>query len=113
MAATTLAEKLENIKNLGGINSRDVAELLDTTPETVSRWVNGRVDPQRERLQRLLQLEFFLSELSEFYNPQEARLWLLSPNRLLGGAAPADRIRDGKTEDVFALLEQLRTGAYI
>src|SRR5690242_12320834 len=111
--AATLAEKLHNIKQLGGINSRDVAELLDTTPETVSRWVNGRVDPQRERLQRLLQLEFFLTELSEFYDPEEARLWLLSPNRLLGGATPADRIKEGRTEDVFALLEQLRSGAYV
>jgi transcriptional regulator with XRE-family HTH domain len=111
--AASLAEKLENIKNLGGINNRDVAELLDTTQETVSRWINGRVDPQRERLQRLLQLEFFLNELAEFYDPKEARLWLLSPNRLLGGATPADRIKEGRTEDVFALLEQLRSGAYI
>src|ERR1700741_2832081 len=79
--AITLAEKVDNIKQLGGINSRDVAELLDTTPETVSRWIKGKVDPQRERLQRLLQLEFFLAELSEFYDPEEARLWLLSPHR--------------------------------
>jgi transcriptional regulator with XRE-family HTH domain len=111
--AATLSEKLDNIKQLGGINNRDVAELLDTTPETVSRWVNGKVDPQRERLQRLLQLEFFLAELAEFYEPEEARLWLLSPNRLLGGATPADRIKDGRTEDVFGLLEQLRSGAYV
>jgi transcriptional regulator with XRE-family HTH domain len=111
--AAALVKKLDNIKNLGGINSRDVAELLDTTPETVSRWINGRVDPQRERLQRLLQLEFFLTELAEFYKPEEARLWLLSPNRLLDGATPADRIKEGRTEDVFALLEQLRSGAYV
>src|SRR6267143_1146513 len=101
--ATNLAEKLDNIKQLAGISGRDVAELLDTTPETVSRWLNGKVDPQRERLQRILQLEFFFAELSEFYDPQEARLWLLSPHKLLGGATPADRIKEGRTEDVFAL----------
>jgi hypothetical protein len=58
-------------------------------------------------------LEFFLAELAELYEPDEARLWLLSPNRLLNGATPADRIKDGRTEDVFALLEQLRSGAYV
>lgn len=109
---TTLAEKIDNIRQWGGITGRDLAELLDTTPETVSRWVNGKADPHRERLQRLLHLEFFFSELSEFYEPEEARLWLLSPHKLLEGATPADRIREGRTDEIFALLEQLRSGAY-
>src|SRR5207249_6317935 len=98
--ASALAERLERIKELGGITGRDVAQLLDTTPETVSRWSSGKVGPQRERLQRLLELEFFLSELSEFYTPEEARLWLFAPHKLLAGDTPADRIRSGKTQDV-------------
>jgi DNA-binding XRE family transcriptional regulator len=111
--ASALAERLEKIKELGGITGRDVAQLLDTTPETVSRWSNGRIDPQRERLQRLLELEFFLTELSEFYSPDEAKLWLFSPHKLLGGETAAARIQAGKTQDVFALLDQLRSGAYL
>lgn len=111
--ASALAERLEKIKELGGITGRDVAQLLDTTPETVSRWSTGRIDPQRERLQRLLELEFFLTELSEFYSPEEAKLWLFSPHKLLGGDTAAARIQAGKTQDVFALLDQLRSGAYM
>jgi transcriptional regulator with XRE-family HTH domain len=111
--ATALAERLEKIKELGGITGRDVAQLLDTTPETVSRWTTGRIDPQRERLQRLLELEFFLTELAEFYSPDEAKLWLFSPHRLLGGETAAARIQNGKTADVFALLDQLRSGGYV
>jgi len=111
--ASALAERLENIKELGGITGRDVAQLLDTTPETVSRWSTGKIDPQRERLQRLLELEFFLTELAEFYSPEEAKLWLFSPHKLLGGERAAARIQAGKTQDVFALLDQLRSGAYI
>jgi transcriptional regulator with XRE-family HTH domain len=111
--ATALAERLEKIKELGGITGRDVAQLLDTTPETVSRWTTGKIDPQRERLQRLLELEFFLTELSEFYSPDEAKLWLFSPHKLLGGETAAARIQSGKTQDVFALLDQLRSGAYV
>ncbi|HUP61680.1 MAG TPA: helix-turn-helix domain-containing protein [Thermoanaerobaculia bacterium] len=111
--ASALADGLEKIKELGGITGRDVAQLLDTTPETVSRWSTGKVDPQRERLQRLLELEFFLTELAEFYSPEEAKLWLFSPHKLLRGETAAARIQAGKTEDVFALLDQLRSGAYI
>lgn len=111
--ATALAERLEKIKELGGITGRDVAQLLDTTPETVSRWTTGKIDPHRERLQRLLELEFFLTELSEFYSPEEAKLWLFSPHRLLGGETAAARIQNSKTADVFALLDQLRSGAYL
>jgi len=111
--ASALAERLEKIKELGGITGRDVAQLLDTTPETVSRWSTGRIDPQRERLQRLLELEFFLAELSELYSPEEAKLWLFSPHKLLGGETAAARIQSGRTQDVLALLDQLRSGAYL
>lgn len=87
--------------------------MLDTTPETVARWSAGKIDPQHERLQRLLELEFFLTELAEFYSPDEARLWLFSPHRLPGGETAAARIQAGETQDVLALLDQLRSGAYL
>jgi transcriptional regulator with XRE-family HTH domain len=111
--ASALAERLENIKELGGISGRDVAQLLDTTPETVSRWSTGKIDPQRDRLHRLLELEFFLGELAEFYSPEKAKLWLFSPHKLLDGETAAARIQAGKTQDVFAILDQLRSGAYV
>jgi transcriptional regulator with XRE-family HTH domain len=110
--ASALAERLEKIKELGGITGRDVAQLLGTTPGTVSRWSTGKIDPQRDRLLRLLELEFFLTGLSEFYSPEEATLWLFSPHKLLGGETAAARIQAGRTQDVFALLDQLRSGAY-
>lgn len=111
--ASALARRIEKIKEHGGISGRDVAQLLDTTPETVSRWNTGKVEPQRDRLQRLLELEFLLEELSEFYAPEEAKLWMFSHHRLLGGARPADVIQQGRSGEVLALLEQLRTGAYV
>lgn len=110
--ASALAERLERIKELGGITGRDVAQLLDTTPETVTRWVSGEIDPQRELLHRLLELELFLGELAEFYSPEELKLWLFSPHKLLGGKTAAARIQTGETQEVFALLDQLRSGAY-
>lgn len=111
--ARALAEKLDSIRQRGGISGGDVAELLRVNTETLSRWIDGEADPQKEGLKRIEQLEFFLGELSEFYAPDQARDWLFSPHKLLQGARPADRIREGRTDDVFALLDQLRSGAFV
>ena len=108
-----IANRLKTIEDLAGVRGREVAQLLDTTPETVSRWRGGKVEPQPDRLRRLLLLEWLVRELSEFYPPKEARLWLLSPHPLLDGDLPADRIQRGKLDDVLAVIEQLKTGAFV
>ncbi len=110
--AGAIALRLNTIRERGGIRGRDIARLLGTTPETVSRWQTGKVEPQRDSLHRLLTLEWLLQELSEFYNPSEARLWLFAPHKLLGGESPAERIEKGKVDDVIALIEQLKDGGY-
>lgn len=111
--ASAVATRLNVIRDRGGIKAREVAQLLDTTPQTVSRWRTGKVEPQPDRLQRLLTLEWLIGELAEFYEPGEARLWLFAPHRLLGGQRPADRIQEGKVDDVLALIAQLRDGAFV
>ena len=57
--------------------------------------------------------ECLVRELAEFYGSAEARLWLFTPQRLLGGETPAQCIQNDKVEDVQALLAQLRDGAYV
>ncbi len=64
-------------------------------------------EPASPRIDRLM------SELSELYSPDQARLWLFSPHRQLGGERPADRIQQGKVDDVLAVISQLRDGAFV
>ncbi len=111
--AGAIAARLESIKEKAGIRGRDVARFVGATPQTVSRWQQGRVDPQPAHLNRLLTLEWLASELAEFYDPEDARLWLFSRHRLLGGATPAERIQDDHIDDVLAIIEQLKSGAYV
>jgi uncharacterized protein (DUF2384 family) len=54
-----------------------------------------------------------VSELGDLYAPEEARLWLFSPHKLLGGDRPADRIQQGRIEDVLTVIAQLKDGAYV
>lgn len=108
-----LAERIDTIRQRGGINSREVAQLLETTPQTVSRWQTGKSSPHPRSLDRLLKLEWIAELLSEFYNPEEARLWLFSPHRQLDGERPADRISEDRTDEVLLLIDQLQSGAYL
>lgn len=110
---SALAERIKQIRKESGVKSREVAQLLNTTPETISRWASGKSEPRSERLQRLLTLGWLIEQLSEFYAPEQARLWLFTHHPLLGGERPADRIQQGKMEDVLAIIEQLKTGAYV
>jgi transcriptional regulator with XRE-family HTH domain len=104
---------LESIKARGGISGREVAQLLNTTPETVSRWMQGRTTPQPKALDRLLWLDWLADQLGAFYEPDEARLWLFSPHQELEGLRPADLIAEGNIEHVLAIVDRLQSGAYV
>jgi transcriptional regulator with XRE-family HTH domain len=107
-----LVARLDSIQRKGGINAREVAELVGTTPATVSRWRTG-TQPDQGRLRTLLDLDWLIQQLADFYEGEEARLWLFSRHPLLNLDRPYDRIRQGRIEDVLALVEQLQTGAVV
>jgi len=107
-----IGAKLDVIHERVGISFREVAQLMNTTPETVSRWRQGRVDPQPNKFKKLATLAWLAEELSEFYEPEAAKLWLFTPQRLLKGATPADRIENDGLDDVLALIKQLQDGAF-
>lgn len=113
MTTNAIARKLELIQSKGAMRSVDVANLLGTRPETVSRWNQGKAFPRPEAQHTLLELEYIVEQLSDFYEPQEARLWLFSRQKLLNGATPAELIQRGKTAEVIAIIDQLRDGVYV
>lgn len=110
---SAVAKRLESIKARGGISGREVAQLLNTTPETVSRWKQGRTTPQPKALDRLLWLDWLAEQLASFYEPDEARLWLFSPHIDLEGSRPADSIAIGEIDRVLSIIDKLQSGAYI
>ncbi len=113
MTMNAIARKLELIEQKGAMRSVDVANLLGTRPETVSRWNQGKAFPRSDTQKLLLELEYIVEQLSDFYEPQEARLWLFSRQKRLGGATPAALIQQGKTDEVIAVIDQLRDGVYL
>jgi uncharacterized protein (DUF2384 family) len=111
--SNAVAKRLESIQAHSGISGRDVAQLLDTTPQTVSRWRTGLSAPQPRHLERHLTLEWMVSQLATYYSSDEAKLWLFSPHPLLSGCRPADLIAERRTDEVLQLIDQLDSAAFI
>ena len=110
--STVVAQKLRAISE-GGVRPTDVAQLLRTRPETVSRWNSGRNQPQGESLHKLLELEYIVQRLRELYEPEEARLWIFSRHKALDDQRPADLIQQGRTDEVLRAIDQLADSIYL
>ncbi|MCU7853318.1 MAG: DUF2384 domain-containing protein [Candidatus Thiodiazotropha sp. (ex Monitilora ramsayi)] len=111
--SNAIARKIESIEEKGGMRSADVANILGTRPETVSRWNQGKAFPRGDTEKLLLDLDYIVDQLSDFYEPLEARVWLFSRQRVLDGKRPVDLIQKGDTDTVMQILDQLRDGIYL
>ena len=110
---SAVARKLESLHTKGAMRNVDVANLLGTRPETVSRWNQGHAYPHASTEKTLLELEYIVDQLSDFYEPNEARLWIFSPQKYLAGMSPAELIRHGRIDEVLRLVNQLRDAVYL
>lgn len=108
-----IARRLGAIQDKGALHSVEIANLLGLRPETVSRWNQGKAFPRPDAQRQLLALEYIVDQLSDFYEPREARLWLFSPQRLFAGKTPADLIQQGRTDEVIRAIDQLRDGVFV
>ena len=110
--SSAVARKLESIRDKGAMKHTEVANLLGIRPETVSRWNKGRAYPQPRKEKTLLELEYIVDQLSDFYEPNEARQWIFAPQRHLDGQSPAVLIQEGRIDEVINLVNQLREAVY-
>jgi hypothetical protein len=113
VSVNVIGKKLESIERKGAMRSVDVANLLGTRPETVSRWNLGKAFPRSDAERTLLDLEYLVDLLSEIYQPEEARSWFYSRQKLLGGEAPAELIRAGKIHELIAAVDRLCDGVQV
>ena len=111
--SSVIVRKLDSLKKAGAMNITDVANVLGTTPATVSRWNNGKASPKRSKELLLVELEYIVDRLQEFYSPDEARLWLFARHRGLNDRKPADLIQEGDIDSVLAAIEQLSDLVYV
>ena len=108
-----VAEKLELLKSRAAIRSVDVANMLGTTPETVSRWNRGRAYPRPSKECLLADLGYVVERLSEFHSdPRTARAWLYSRHKYFNSLRPADLIQEGRIEEVLEAIQAMADPTY-
>jgi DNA-binding transcriptional regulator YiaG len=108
-----IAGRLESLRRKGAMKDIELANLLGTRPETVSRWNHGRAYPRVKTEKRLRDLEYIIGRLADFYEPDEARQWIFAPQKRLGGISPAELIRSGRIDEVMRLAGQLRDAVHL
>ena len=103
-----VSERLELLRMKAAMRSVDIADMLGTTPETVSQWNHGRAYPRPSKENLLVDLGYVVERLSEFYsNPRTARAWLYSRHRCFNGLGPADLIQEGRIEGVLEAIRAM------
>jgi transcriptional regulator with XRE-family HTH domain len=111
--ASAVGRKIEQIKQRTGIASSSIAEIIGATPQSLSRWTTGRNEPQRAHLDRLLEFDYLTERLAEFFEPEDARLWLFAPHPQLNGERPAALVANGRQKEVLAVIARLEDSAFV
>lgn len=114
MTVTTVVTRvLQGLRDSGGLKSIDVANVLEVSPATVSRWSTGKAAPHPKTQRLISDLRYVVDRLAEIYTKDEIREWLYARNQLLEGERAIDLIHDGRTEEILAVIERLDAGAYL
>lgn len=110
--STAVQRILDTLRDEGGLQGKDIANIVAVSPATVSRWSNGKAMPDLKTQTVIAELRYVVDRLSEFYTADETRLWLHTPHPMLNGERAIDLINAGRTEEVLAVIESLDAGAY-
>lgn len=111
--SAAVARILDDLRDRGGLQGKDIANIVDVSPATISRWSQGKGTPALRTQTVIADLRYVVDRLSDFYTPDEARLWLHARHALLNGERAIDLINDDRTEEVLAVIERLDAGAYL
>lgn len=110
--STAVTKILAVLRDDGGLQGKDIANIVAVSPATVSRWSSGQATPALRTQIAIAHLRYAVERLAEFHTADETRLWLHTAHPMLGGERAIDLIEAGRTEEVLAVIESLDTGAY-
>ncbi len=110
--STAVSKVLERLRDEGGLQGKDIANIVAVSPATVSRWSSGKATPDLRTQTVIAELRYVVDRLAEFYTPDETRLWLHAVHPMLDNQRAIDLINAGQTERVLGVIEALDAGAY-
>ena len=105
----TLAE----LREVGGLTGTDVANIVEVSKATVSRWGSGASSPHPRTQLIISDLYYIVTRLEEYYSAEEIRTWLYARHAQLEGARAIDLINQGRSEAVLSILDRLDAEVYL
>ena len=71
---SAVARILDDLEQRGGLKGSDVANIVNVSRPTVSRWKSGKASPPLATQTIIADLSYVVERLSDFYTPAETRL---------------------------------------
>lgn len=109
---TAVARILDDLKDRGALQGKDIANIVAVSPATVSRWSRGRGTPELKTQTVIAELRYVVDRLRDFFTADETRIWLHARHPMLNGERAIDLINAARTEEVLAVIESLEAGAF-
>ena len=94
-----------------GLSQEALAQTLGVSSRTVARWEEGTANPSPLALARLRLLHEIREKARRLFKGKEAEAWLRTPNPVLGGRSPLERLRaPGGLEEIRDILGRIEWG---
>lgn len=88
--------RLRRVQNSIGLSNSQMAQLLQTSPKTISKWVqSGHGDFQIVQRRRLLQLDLIAALAAKVYTKAGARQFFTKPIAAFGDKCATDLLLEG------------------
>ena len=87
--STALSRILDHLRDDGGLQGKDIANIVAVSPATVSRWSNGKATPDLRTQTVIADLRYVVDRLADFYTTEETRLWPTPSTPCWEGSAPS------------------------
>jgi uncharacterized protein (DUF2384 family) len=113
VAQGPVARYIDELREFGGLKGTDIANIVDVSKATVSRWTSGAMKPHPRTQLILSDLHYVVGRLQEYYSAEEIRTWLFARHPQLDGDRPIDLINEGQSERVLNVLERLDAEVYL
>lgn len=112
-ATSHVTHILQEIQEYGGLKGTDIANFVEVSKATVSRWATNKKSPHPSTQRVLSDLHYVVMRLSEYYNDREIRDWLYAIHPQLDGERAIDLLYNNRVEEVLGILNRLDDDVYL
>lgn len=109
--STAFVTEAAHVKEVGGLETAEIARGTGADKTTVRAWVRGTRGPSGVYVERLAELSAMVERLAEVVRREYIQSWLIKPNQALDDDKPLDVIAAGEYRRVSKLISALESTA--